>query len=127
MIEKLKKKSETWTDYYMGLLDVSLTDSNRKYGSGVKDGALNTCIPAFMAGAKEFFRLLVKKVGYNSAPNPKTDIFAICHDPENKIDYYCTCYVDGDRKLHGSIKNQSDLRYWIEIRDIDELLNAAKK
>lgn len=126
MIEELKKESEIWTDYYMNLLDVGLTDSNRRYGNGVKDGAMNTCIPAFMAGAKELFRLLVKKIGYENAPKPESDIFAICEDPECGITYYCVCYVDGKRNLHGSIKNKSDLKYWIDIRDIDELLNGKR-
>ena len=98
MIEKLKKKSETWTDYYMGLLDVSLTDSNRKYGSGVKDGALNTCIPAFMAGAKEFFRLLVKKVGLIPLPTPKLifSLYVMIQKTRSTITAHATLTVTGN-------------------------------
>ncbi len=125
MIEKLRNEAERWGKEYIRLLGIVVASKKKEpYNMGVKDGIENTCLPAFMAGARYVLRSLVKKVTYDSFPRRNSWIIAICFGGESGQKYTCTCFVDENRNLKGDIFDQGDMKYWVEI---DELMDYIIK
>ena len=122
----LRDKAEMWSEKYAELMRAGTRSGFRTYVKGVMDGMENTALPAYMAGGRDALKLLVHKVGYESAPEPNAEILAMWVTDNGNV-HASMCLTDGNRNIcHGDI-GEGHMTHWIDMSELTEyLLNTRR-